>query len=73
VVEPDEDVWHAYCPALLNQGGSTWGMTREEALAHLREVIQLVVESLVAHGESIPDQPADQAQVITEPKVAITV
>ncbi|HOR27564.1 MAG TPA: type II toxin-antitoxin system HicB family antitoxin [Candidatus Sumerlaeota bacterium] len=57
----------------MNQGGSTWGMTREEALAHLREVIQLVVESLVAHGESIPDQPADQAQVITEPKVAITV
>ncbi|OPZ09735.1 MAG: hypothetical protein BWZ08_00200 [candidate division BRC1 bacterium ADurb.BinA292] len=73
MVEPDEDAWHAYCPALLNQGGSTWGVTREEALAQLREAIQLVVESLVAHGESIPDQPADQVQVITEPKVAITV
>jgi hypothetical protein len=25
VVEPDEDRWRAYCPALEAQGASTWG------------------------------------------------
>ena len=35
VVEPDEDKWSAYCPALLKQGGSTWGNTKEEALQHI--------------------------------------
>ena len=32
VVEPGEDRWHAYCPALEDIGGATWGHTREEAL-----------------------------------------
>lgn len=35
VVEPDEDRWHAYCPALKGKGGSIWGHTREEALKHI--------------------------------------
>ena len=25
VVEPDGERWHAYCPALVGQGGATWG------------------------------------------------
>ena len=58
VVEPDEDVWHAYCPALIQQGGATWGMTREEAIKHIREVVAVVVESLIQHGEPIPEGPA---------------
>jgi len=24
VVEPDGERWHAYCPALVRQGGATW-------------------------------------------------
>jgi len=32
VVEPGEDRWHAYCPALEDIGGATWVHTREEAL-----------------------------------------
>jgi hypothetical protein len=24
VVEPDEDRWHAYCPALVERGLATW-------------------------------------------------
>ncbi len=32
IVEPDEDRWRAYAPALEVQGASTWGYTREEAL-----------------------------------------
>jgi predicted RNase H-like HicB family nuclease len=42
VVEPDEDRWRAYCPALEAQGASTWGHTREEALRHIREVLEMI-------------------------------
>ncbi len=28
VVEPDEDAWHAWCPALQSYGAATWGGTR---------------------------------------------
>jgi predicted RNase H-like HicB family nuclease len=73
VVEPDEDAWHAYCPALVRQGGATWGKTREEALAHIEEVVRMVVESLREHGEPVPEGPADQVQVSAEPVVAVTV
>ncbi|HEX4594690.1 MAG TPA: type II toxin-antitoxin system HicB family antitoxin [Bryobacteraceae bacterium] len=55
VVEPDEEKWHAFCPALESQGASTWGHSREEALKHIDEVVQLVVESMLEHGEKLPD------------------
>ena len=73
VVEPDEDRWHAYCPVLVRQGGATWGNTEQEALKNIQEVVQMVVESLVEHGEPVPEGPSDQVQVTVEPKVAITV
>lgn len=46
VVEPDEDRWRAYCPVLEEQGDATWGHTREEALKHMREVLERVVAEL---------------------------
>ena len=58
VVEPDGDLWHACCPALQERGGATWGSTREEALQHIAEVAQLVVESMVERGETVPSLPA---------------
>ena len=51
VVEPDEDLWHAYCPALVNHGAATWGHTQQEALKHIHEVVQMVVQSLIEHGD----------------------
>jgi len=72
-LEPDEEKWAAHCPALLEKGGATWGHTREEALNNIRDVIQMVVQSLVERGEPIPETPADQVQVIIEDKVAVTV
>jgi len=27
-IEPDEDRWPAYCPALEEKGAATWGYTR---------------------------------------------
>jgi predicted RNase H-like HicB family nuclease len=52
VVEPDGERWHAYCPALMQQGGATWGHTQQEALKNIHEVIQMVVESMMEQGEA---------------------
>jgi predicted RNase H-like HicB family nuclease len=73
VIEPDEDRWHAYCPALVEQGAATWGTTRDEALKNIQEVVEMVVESLREHGEPIPEEPSDQVHVSNTPEVAVTV
>ena len=73
VVEPDEDRWHAYCPALVRQGGATWGYTKAEALKNIDEVVKMVVESLIEHGDPVPEEPSDQVYVFSEPRVAVTV
>ena len=69
VVEPDEDRWRAYVPDLEHLGAATWGHTREEALTHVREVMELIVAELVEDGEPIPAA----AQVSEEPLVTVTV
>lgn len=69
VVEPDEDRWRAYCPALEAQGASTWGDTREEALRHIREVLEMIAAELVEEGKPVP---ADGG-ISEEPLVAVTV
>lgn len=63
IVEPDEDRWHAYCPALESQGAATWGGSRDEAIAHIREVVQMVVEELVADGIPVPDNTQNAVYV----------
>jgi predicted RNase H-like HicB family nuclease len=69
VVEPDEDRWRAYCPALEEQGAATWGHTREEALQHIREVLEMIVAELLDEGKPVPGNAA----VSEEPLVAVTV
>lgn len=59
LVEPDEDRWHAFCPALLRQGAATWGYTQAEARRNIDEVVRMVVHSLLEHGEPVPDEPDD--------------
>jgi predicted RNase H-like HicB family nuclease len=79
VVEQDEDFdgntsgWRAYCPALEAQGASTWGATQAEALKKLDEVVHAVVESMLEHGDRIPEEPPDQVEITVEPRVAVTV
>lgn len=79
VIEPDEDFdgkpdgWHAFCPALVKQGASAWGETKEEALASIREVIEMTVESLLEHGEPIPVDSAGDVQILEGSRVAVTV
>jgi predicted RNase H-like HicB family nuclease len=69
VVEPDEDRWRAYCPALEEEGAATWGHTREEALQHIREVLEMIVAELLDEGKPVPASAA----VSEEPLVAVTV
>ena len=66
VVEPDEDRWHAYCPTLEDRGAATWGDTCEEALQHIDEVVQLVVDSKVAHDELLPEESSDDVPMTVE-------
>jgi predicted RNase H-like HicB family nuclease len=63
--------YHAYIPILQEKGASTFGYTPEEALENLREVTQLVLESLLKHGEPIPEGPAEEVEVFTEPLVVV--
>jgi predicted RNase H-like HicB family nuclease len=73
VVEPDEDRWHAYCPALVRQGAATSGRTQEEPLWNVETVVKMVVESLIEHLEPVPEEPPDQVRVSLTPEVAVTV
>ena len=54
VVEQDDDAWHAYAPELAEKGAATWGDTREEALANLHEVLQLIVSDMLNASEPLP-------------------
>ncbi len=70
--DPFEDgrmAYHAYCPAL--KGAKTWGYTKEETLKNIQEVIEMTVESMIEHGESISEAP--EVQIFSEPRVAVTV
>jgi len=73
-IEPDKfedgrDAWHAFCPAL--KGCHTWGHTHEEALANLRDAIDLYVQDLIEAGEQIP---VSQGTIeLPEPAVVVNV
>ena len=72
VVEPDEDRWHAYCPALEAYGAATWGRTHQEALQHIQEVVQMVIQELGEDGIPIPS-PAEEVAIFPDTRVAVSV
>lgn len=66
VIEPDEDVWRAYVPALEEIGAATFGKTQEEALKNIQEVLHMVVEELLEEGKTIPtDVPVSEGPLVT--------
>jgi len=79
VIEPDEDFdgnpsgWHAYCPVLEAQRASTRGETEAAALKNINDVVRMVVESMLEHGQHIPEERSDQVEVTVELRVAVTV
>ena len=52
VVEPDEDQFHAYVPAL--KGLHVGGDTEQEALENARDAVIAYLRSLIKDGEPIP-------------------
>ena len=53
IIEPDGKYFHAYVPAL--PGCHTFGKNLKEAKKHAKEAITVYVESLIKHGESVPE------------------
>jgi predicted RNase H-like HicB family nuclease len=52
VIEPDEDAFHAFVPAL--PGCHSFGMTLDEARANIAEAMGLHIECMREDGEPIP-------------------
>ncbi len=52
IIEPDEDAYHAYVPAL--PGCHTFGGSIEETQRNIIEAIALHIESMRADGEPVP-------------------
>ncbi len=55
VIEPDEDVYHAFVPAL--PGCHTFGETVDETLLFIKEAIALYIEGLIENGQPVPTEP----------------
>lgn len=72
VVEKDGQAWHAYCPALEKWGAATWGPSRPEAIRHIQEVVEMVVQELSEEGIAIPDSPDKGVHTSSSPQVAVT-
>ncbi|MDW8224091.1 MAG: type II toxin-antitoxin system HicB family antitoxin, partial [Gemmatales bacterium] len=52
IIEPDEQGFHAYAPAL--PGCHTFADTIDEARANILEAIELHVQSMLEDGEAVP-------------------
>jgi len=71
-VLPDgRDAYHAHCPAL--KGCHSWGHTYQEALANIREAVELYVEDLREAGEPIPIGAEHGVVERPTPSVAVNV
>ena len=76
IIEEDEfedgqKAFHASCPAL--KGCHTWGHTYEEALATIREAVELYVEDLIEAGEQLPADSEEGVVVSSTPAVVVNV
>lgn len=52
----EDGYWVVECPSLPSC--ISQGKTKEEALANIKEAIELYVEDLIAHGEDVPSDHA---------------
>lgn len=69
--EDGRTAFHASCPAL--KGCHTWGHTYAEALANIREAIELYVEDLIDAGEPVsPDEELGVVE-LQSPSVVVNV
>lgn len=93
VIEEDEwlderikdPVWRAYIPGLKHKGAASWGYTQKDALQSLQDAVDLLVESLLEHGEEhrlesivqqekeMTSEPSSHIQVSDVPLIAVTI
>ena len=69
VIEPDEDGYHAFVPAL--PGCHTFGATIDEAQSNILEAMELQIESMQADGEIIPVER--EPMIVTRLSVPVAV
>ena len=55
----EEGGYHVYCPSL--PGCHSQGETIDEALANIREAIDLYIEDVLENGEKLPEDTLDRA------------
>jgi predicted RNase H-like HicB family nuclease len=64
LVQEDDGIYSVTVPAL--PGCTSQGETRIEAIAMIREAIELYIESLVAHGDRVPGAAEAEPRVEVE-------
>jgi antitoxin HicB len=64
VPDPAEGGYTVEVPSL--PGCVTEGDTQDEAIANAREAIQVYIESLIAHGEPVPEEHVAPALAAVE-------
>ncbi len=70
--KPEENaMWRAYIPVL--QAAHAWGDTQQEALANLKNAVDLIIENLQERGEPILHEPHPDVQVSDAPLLTVTV
>ncbi len=71
VFEDGRKAFHAHCPAL--KGCNTWGHTYDEALANIKEAVELYVEDLLAAGGKVPANAEHGVVELPSPAVVVNV
>jgi predicted RNase H-like HicB family nuclease len=62
ILQPGEDgYWVIECPSL--PGCISQGQTRDEAITNIKEAISLYIESLIAHGDPVPEDHTESLLV----------
>ena len=63
IIEAEEEGgYHVYCPSL--PGCHSQGETIDEALANIKEAIELYIEDVIENGESVPEDGLDRAVLV---------
>lgn len=57
----EDGYWVIECPSL--PGCISQGVTREEAIENIKEAIELYIESLIEHGDPIPEDTYETLMV----------
>ncbi|HMM29463.1 MAG TPA: type II toxin-antitoxin system HicB family antitoxin [Aggregatilineaceae bacterium] len=64
ITPAEEGGYYATVPSL--PGCISQGETWEETIENIREAIELFIESMVAHGEPVPEDDLNRALIIVD-------